>query len=256
MEDHRRGPGGRLVVGDDRAPVATFFTDAPLARSASVRLDESAAHHARVKRLAVGDAVRLSDGRGTIALGEIGTLDKRACEVRVDATHLVAAPPPIHLRVPIGDRDRMLMLAEKAAELGATSWQAVRFRRSMSVSPRGEGPAFAAKLRTRMIAALEQSGGAWLPQQLADVSPDEIDLPADATRLLLDVGGAPLLDVFSAGPAVILFGPEGGFEDDERAAFDATGWRRASLAATTLRFETAGIAATAVIRAAQLRKES
>ncbi len=244
------------MVGDDRAPVATFFIDAPLATGASIPLDESAAHHARVKRLAVGNPVRLTDGRGAVAFGEIATLDKRRCDVRVDETHAVAAPSPIHLRVPIGDRERMLLLAEKAVELGAASWQAVRFRRSMSVSPRGEGPPFAPKVRARMISALEQSGGAWLPQQLDDASLDEIDMPRDATRIVLDAGGAPLLEIFGGGPAVVLFGPEGGLEEGERSALDASGWRRASLAATTLRFETAGIAATAVIRAAQLLEES
>jgi 16S rRNA U1498 N3-methylase RsmE len=36
---------------------------------------------------------------------------------------------------------------------------------------------------------------------------------------------------------------------------EARGWRRARLASTTLRFETAGVAAIAVIRAAQLLTE-
>ena len=66
------------------------------------------------------------------------------------------------------------------------------------------------------------------------------------------VGELPGSDPAVAGEAVVLFGPEGGVEEPERAVLDARGWRAASLAGTTLRFETAGIAAIAVLRAAHL----
>jgi 16S rRNA (uracil1498-N3)-methyltransferase len=55
------------------------------------------------------------------------------------------------------------------------------------------------------------------------------------------------------GPTAIAVGPEGGFEAEERDAFAVAGWRAASLGATTLRFETAGVAAAAIVRAAQAR---
>ena len=144
---------------DRRAVAASFFIQAELASGATVTLPDAAAHHARVKRMNVGDHVRLSDGNGAAAFGVIASLDKKAVEIDVSDVERVVAPSPIHLRVPMGDRDRMLWLAEKATELGAATWQAVRFRRSASVSPRGEGEAFAEKVRLRMINALEQSGG-------------------------------------------------------------------------------------------------
>lgn len=242
---------------DDRSPiVATFFTEAPIVAGSAIALSESAVHHARVKRLEVGDGIRLTDGSGTIGLGALTSVGKNAGEVRVDEARIVARPTPIHLRVPIGDRDRMLMLAEKATELGVASWQGVRFRRSMSVSPRGEGGAFADKVRARMISALEQSGGAWLPRILTDVAPEAVSIPADSTRILLDVGGEPLLRISGGGASVVLFGPEGGLEESERDALLAGGWRAATLASTTLRFETAGVAAIAVLRGGQLLKES
>jgi 16S rRNA (uracil1498-N3)-methyltransferase len=147
----------------------------------------------------------------------------------------------------------MLWLAEKATELGVASWQAVRFHRSHSVSPRGEGPAFAAKVRARMVSALEQSGGAWLPTVLADVDVESIRAESDTVHLVLDASGPPIVNVVGErsgdGGSVILVGPEGGIEGTELAALTAAGWRVASLGATTLRFETAGIAAIAVLRA-------
>ena len=237
---------------DARPPVATFYSASPLAPGDTIELSDSAAHHARVKRLELGDAIQLTDGHGSVAIGDLSSLDKRRATVAIASTRRVPAPPAIHLRVPIGDRDRMLLLAEKAAELGVATWQAVRFRRSLSVSPRGEGDAFGAKIEARMIAALEQSGGAWLPGRLADCEVEEIDVSDEVTRILLDRDGEALLRVANARPSALLFGPEGGLEPTERELLQTHGWRSARLAENTLRFETAGIAAIAVIRAAQL----
>ncbi len=239
-----------------RAVVGTFFSAAArFALGESIALGEAAAHHARVKRLEVGDAIRLTDGAGNVGLAELSTVRKNGVEAKVIEIERVPRDLPVHLRVPIGDRDRMLWLAEKATELGVTSWQSVRFRRSMSVSPRGEGAAFHEKIRARMISALEQSGGAWLPEILPDADVDAIEAPALAARILLDVEGVPLLAdgrLSSSAEPVVLFGPEGGIEDSEHALLLQRGWISAKLATNTLRFETAGVAAGATVRAAQL----
>lgn len=240
---------------DHRPPVATFLVEGALTAGERVALGESAAHHARVKRLAVGDPVRVSNGDGTVGRGAIETLGKRDATIALTDVRQVPALVAIHLRVPIGDRDRMLMLAEKAAELGVTTWQSVRFRRSLSVTPRGEGGAFHEKVRARMISALEQSGGAWLPRVLPDAAPGDVTVPSGATRILLDVAGDALPRVSRGGEAAVIFGPEGGLEADERTALIDQGWQPASLASTTLRFETAGMAALAVLRAAELTQE-
>jgi 16S rRNA (uracil1498-N3)-methyltransferase len=161
------------------------------------------------------------------------------------------------LYAPIADRERMLWAAEKTTELGVSSWQSVRFRRSASVTPRGEGPAFGEKLRARMIGALEQSSGAWLPRMLPDSAPSDLDTGA-AIKLVLDARGEPLVDLLSPRDSsfAILVGPEGGIEADELDRLVADGWRPASLGATTLRFETAAVAAVAVFRAAQVTQPS
>lgn len=237
---------------DDRAPVATFFADVSLVAGTTATLGENPAHHARVKRLAVTDGVRLTDGAGHVADGVIASLGRSTLHVEVAQVADVPMPPPIHLRAPVADRDRMLWLAEKAAELGVASWQVVRFRRSASVSPRGEGSAFADKARARMVGALEQSGGAWLPTMLPDVTLDALDVGADQFPILLDISGEPIAAVASGirnATPVLLVGPEGGMEPAERGSLVANGWHPARLAATTLRFETAGISALAVLRA-------
>ncbi len=240
---------------DDRPPVATFFAAGPFAAGTVATLGESQAHHARVKRLEEGDVVRLTSGAGIVATGSIVALHKSAVNVMVQRVERADERPSVHLRVPIGDRERMLWLAEKATELGIASWQSVRFRRSASVSPRGEGAAFAEKIRARMVSAIEQSAGAWLPEILPETTADSIDVDPSALRVVLDVAGAPLLEVLAREPArgaVLLFGPEGGFDASESTALATAGWVGARLAPTTLRFETAGVAAVAITRAAHL----
>jgi len=247
------------VERSGRPALATFH--APALDGASVSLGEEAAHHARVRRLAAGERVRLTDGAGALGEGEILRLSKSALEIRLDAAtvHRIPPPAPVHLLVPVADRERMLWLAEKAAELAVTSWTPVRYARSRSVSPRGEGPAFADKVRRRMVAALEQSAGAWLPAIEPEIEAGEA--PArfgDCLRLLLDAAGEAALSALSTvdhtGVAVAL-GPEGGLEEAEADAYRDAGWRAATLAPTVLRFETAAVAAVAVARAALMSRE-
>ncbi|MGH7618702.1 MAG: RsmE family RNA methyltransferase [Gemmatimonadaceae bacterium] len=226
---------------------------------ATVALSDAAAHHARVKRLGPGDVLRLTDGAGTVSQATIAALHRDSLSVTVADVVTVGPQPAVHLRAPVADRDRMLWLAEKATELGVTSWQAVRFKRSASVSPRGEGSAFGAKLRARMISALEQSGGAWLPLTLPDTTPDSLVINQGELPILLDHDGQSLSRIVSlpsAGSPVLLLGPEGGLEPAEVAALGRAGWQLASLADTTLRFETAGIAAVAVCRALKVSRGS
>jgi 16S rRNA (uracil1498-N3)-methyltransferase len=146
----------------------------------------------------------------------------------------------------------MLLLAEKAVELGASGWRPVVYRRSRSVTPRGEGEGFRDKVRLRMVAALEQSGSAWLPTLQPESSP-EVGRAATAemARVLLDGAGVPLLELRAelTSPCALALGPEGGLDADERDAFIEAGWRLASLGSNVLRFETAGMAGLALLRA-------
>jgi 16S rRNA (uracil1498-N3)-methyltransferase len=242
-----------VVERADRAPVSTFY--APGAWASHAELDEAAAHHAEVKRLKVGDVVRLTSGDGRRALGTIAELAKRRLIIALGGrVELLEPPPLVELWAPVGDRERMLLLAEKAVELGASAWRPIVYRRSRSVSPRGEGDAFREKLRQRMVSALEQSGSAWLPvmdvETTLDAALAALASSGDVNGILLDVDSAPLASLEGGvqAPVAIALGPEGGLDADERDAFAGAGWRRASLGANVLRFETAGIAALAVVR--------
>lgn len=247
----------RLRAGPARVSLPSFFTDASLQPGSALDLAESVAHHLRVRRLAVGEELLLLDGRGHRALATLETIGRRDARVLVRDVTDSPPLPAVHLLVPISDRERMLWLAEKATELGVSSWRPVAWRRSRSVTPRGEGAAFAEKVRLRSVAALEQSGGAWLPSIHADASPAAAiaEAPVGA-RLVLDAGGAPMLHAPVVAPVTLAIGPEGGLEADELELLRAAGFRAASLAGNMLRFETAAVAALAVARAALTPTES
>lgn len=219
---------------------------------AAATLGEDAAHHARVKRLEVGERVRLVDGQGAVGEGRIVRLARQHLVVDVDGVTEQQQPAAVHVVVPIADRDRMLLLAEKCVELAAASWRPVLFRRSRSVQGRGEGNTFGMKVRARMVAALEQCGGAWLPVIYPEATVDRAiaALPAGGTRTLLDQRGGPARASGMLAPAIVAVGPEGGIEDDERQLLVAAGFAPVRVGASVLRFETAAIAALAIARAA------
>ena len=234
----------------DRAAAVTFFSADDFSAGTSISLGDDAAQHARVLRIGSGERVELRDGRGNAAIGSLGRVAKRSLSVDVEEVWQIPYLPPVHMLVPVADRDRMLYLAEKCTELGATSWRPVIWRRSRSVGPAGDGPAFQSRLKGRMIAALTQSGGGWLPE----IHPSAplaraIAASPEGTRILLDAAAdRSLISTDPVAPVAIALGPEGGLDPRERDEIIESGFLPASLVGGTLRFETAGIAGLAIAR--------
>ncbi len=238
-----------MEPGDHEGVAAFLHEGEELLPGTAISLGDEVARHVRVRRLGVGTRLSLLDGQGHRAVGTLVRLTPTV-SVEIERLSVTGPPPPIHLMVPIADKDRMMWLAEKVTELGASSWRPVLYRRSRSVKPRGEGPMFTGRLRARMGSALEQSGGHWLPALYPEANLNRAlaALPSDGTRIVLDLEGESLATIPLDGPVIVAVGPEGGIEADEMAELERAGFRRARLAATTLRFETAGVAALAIVR--------
>jgi 16S rRNA (uracil1498-N3)-methyltransferase len=240
-----------MVERTARAAAVTFYSPEAFVPGTPVSLGEDEAQHARVIRIGTGETVELRDGRGNAARGALSRVAKRGLTVDIIETWQIPDLPPVHMLVPVADRDRMLYLAEKCTELGATSWRPVIWRRSRSVGPAGDGPSFQSRLKGRMIAALTQSRGGWLPEMHPSAPVARaIAAAPDGTRILLD-GDADesLLAVGVTAPVVVALGPEGGFDPKERSEMIEAGFKPVSLVGATLRFETAGIAGLALVRA-------
>ncbi|MFN2397942.1 MAG: 16S rRNA (uracil(1498)-N(3))-methyltransferase [Gemmatimonadaceae bacterium] len=236
---------------NDQTSLATFMVSGHIVAGRTIALGEGEARHVLVRRIAVGQRVRLTNGVGGVGSGTLVRLTKTQACVDVDTSQDVAQGDDIHLMVPVADRDRMLWLAEKATELGITSWRPVVWRRSKSVSPRGEGLGFQDKVRGRMTAALTQSGHAWMPTLFPDASLERaLAAVPSGSRYVLDPEGASLLLHPITAPLTIAVGPEGGVEESELRLLMESDFIPVSLARQTLRFETAAIVAVGAVQAA------
>lgn len=237
--------------GDWQGLAAFFCADEALEPGATISLGEGVARHLRALRLPVGSRVLVLDGIGHRARGRLTKSGTSSATIEVDEVLAHLPPPSVHLLVPIADRDRMLWLGEKVAELGVTSWRPVLWRRSRSVKPRGEGMMFQGRLRARMVSALEQSGGTWLPQLYPDASLDRaLSALPQGLRLVLDPAAETSIASLRgiSAPVTIAVGPEGGLEPSELATLAAAHFQAMRLGGNILRFETAAIAALAVVR--------
>jgi len=220
-----------------------------------VRLEGDEAHHARAsRRLRVGDAVVVFDGRGTEANGRIAAIERGSLEVAIE--HVEHRPPlaPVAVVVatamPKGPRQDYLI--EKCTELGVAAIWPMLTRRC-TVRPAASR---LAKWRRTSIEAAKQSQRPWLPEILPAAPFDEVLARArqcDLAVLAVPTGANPLGRVAasarSAERVAILIGPEGGFAPDECEQARQAGLRFASLGRTILRTETAAVAAAAVVLA-------
>jgi 16S rRNA (uracil1498-N3)-methyltransferase len=215
-------------------------------------LDESEAHHLRVRRARADDSVEVLDGAGLTGTGRL----VRAGEewlVEIQATELLPAQPELTLAVAAGDRERFTWMAEKAVELGVTRIVPLETARTAGVASRLR-EAHAAKLRRLMLEATKQCGASWAPAVEEPVPLGEfIARPLDGARWLADQAGDVPLATLDNSAVTVLIGPEGGFTAEERAAIIASGYRPVVLGSNTLRFETAALAAAAAAVTARMR---
>lgn len=244
---------------DDNLPAAPLLYLADAGRRATgeqAELERSEARHVRALRLAAGDPVRLTDGRGALRGGRL-----TAGGAAVELLEPHEAPPPldVDLWAPVGNKQATLWLVEKAAEFGLRRLRPVAFERSASVADAGRSGAFWAKAQRRALAAVKQSGSAWAPEIDAPAALDERlgALVPGGIRIVLDRPGLPLARVLAGAPdhppPVVVLGPEGGLTDAERAACRAVGFRAATLGPNVLRFETAAVAALAIAAQREVR---
>jgi 16S rRNA (uracil1498-N3)-methyltransferase len=221
------------------------------------RIAGDAFHHlVRVKRLEAGDALRLVDGAGRARFARLTSITQRDALARLGdeapsnepalAVELFVAPPK---------PERAAWLVEKATEVGVV---AIRFLPTGRAT-RVFGAAQLERLRRIAIAAVEQCGRACIPTLSAAVSLDCVlgDLSRRAAPVLvLDAGGAsPFSGALSSSTSeapvhvAVLIGPEGGWTDEERARFVASGAALWSLGERALRVETAAIVAAGILLA-------
>jgi 16S rRNA (uracil1498-N3)-methyltransferase len=225
-----------------------LFVEGPLAAGRDVRLDGAQAHYLlRVMRIGQGDIVILCDDITGEWPSRVEQASKRDLLLRpMERLRPREQVPDFWLCAALLKKDRFDLLLEKASELGVRRIQPVLTRRCVadSLNP--------GRARTILTEAAEQCARTALPELAEPVKLDALlrGWPADRALFFADeMGGAPASEAFAvhSGPAALLTGPEGGFDDAERAAVRALPQARPiTLGPRILRGETAVIAATAL----------
>ncbi len=232
----------------------TAFARGPFQAGAVVILEEDEAHHLRVRRLQDGENLRLVDGKGGVATARLA-FDRDVVAARVVAATLVPVPPLTEVFIGSGDRDRFLDFIEKAVELGATRVVPLITERQRAVATRFQA-VHIEKAARRAREAIKQCGAAWVPA-LAQPVPiaEALRTAPKAVRLLADPTGGPVPPLSEGDAVVWAVGPEGGFTDAETAALRASGFVSVALGRSTLRFDTAALAALALTAQARISSE-
>jgi 16S rRNA (uracil1498-N3)-methyltransferase len=225
-----------------------LFVAERLATGACVRIEGNPAHYlARVMRVGEGDIVILCDDVTGEWAARVTDAGKRDVVLEVaDMLRPREAVPDLWLCPALLKKDRFDLILEKATELGAARIRPLVTRRCVADKLNLE------RARAITTEAAEQCARTALPALAEPVKLDALlaDWPAERALFFADEnGGEPAAAAFAAhtGPAAILTGPEGGFDDAERAAIRAHPQARAlTLGPRILRGETAAIAALAL----------
>jgi 16S rRNA (uracil1498-N3)-methyltransferase len=210
-------------------------------------------HAVDVLRLTAGEHVRVSDGNGLVADGEVLGAGPQGLRVAVRERFEVAPQNPEFVLVqalPKGDRGPLAV--DLATELGVdriVPWTAARCVTRWREDRVDRG---LAKWRSAARAASKQSRRPRVPEVTEPMSTREVcGLLADADLALVlhERARRPLteLDIPQSGTVVVVVGPEGGLTDGEVVAFRAAGASAVRLGPEVLRTSTAGAAALAAL---------
>jgi len=227
--------------------------DDDLAEGRALTLAPEAANYlVNVLRLGAGARVLAFNGRDGEFAATLGPMDrKRAGLVVGERIRPQEFPPDVdYLFAPL-KHARLDYMAQKAVEMGARSLRPVITRRTQVARVNLE------RLAANAREAAEQCGVIWLPEIAA---PEPLDAalarwPPERLLIFCDEDAPlanPLAALAAAPPTAgvgLLIGPEGGFDEAERAAILRTPRvLRLSLGPRILRGDTAAVAALALVQ--------
>ena len=224
-----------------------LFVDGAVAVGQSVTIEGNPAHYlTRVMRVAVGGSVILCDDvTGEWACTVIEAGKRRVIAEPVQLLREREAVPDFWLVPALLKKDRFDLVLEKATELGVAEIRPVVTRRCVADKLNAE------RARGIVTEAAEQCARTALPVLAEPVKLDALlrDWPADRLLFFADeLGGEAAAGAFGGkSKAALLTGPEGGFDDAERATIRAHPQAiPTTLGPRILRGETAAIAGSAL----------
>jgi len=210
--------------------------------------DEESRHVIAARRLEAGDAICITNGRGLVACGVIGSVSSRPLRVTVDVNEIHSVPPgpSIHLASALPKGDRQKMMLDMATQAGMAVFTPVHCERSVASS----GKNAIERWQRVAIESSKQCRRVWLPELKNEVPLTEFlhSLSPNAQLFLASAEGpAGLPDTEASEELVVLVGPEGGFTGAELDAIRARCRGEVRLAPNVLRTETAAVLGVAYL---------
>lgn len=230
-----------------------LYVENDLAAETAIALGKDQSHYlANVMRVKAGEEIALFNGRDGEWRGRLDKVAKSGVVIALDTqTRQQILEPDLWLLAAPIKKDRIDLVAEKATELGiSVLWPVLTHRTIIS-------RVNTLRLAANMTEAAEQCERLSVPEMRAPTPLDKAlaDWDPDRVLLFLDESGnaAPVAEALKglpAGKLAVLVGPEGGFDDAERALLARLDFAvPLSLGPRILRAETAAIAALALTQA-------
>jgi 16S rRNA (uracil1498-N3)-methyltransferase len=248
-EEHKMARQSKTT---ERTPPRLYVTGELRAGEPFVLSGDQAHYLGAVMRRKPGDPVLVFNGRDGEWLAEARALTKRSGTLApMRQTRPQTEPPDLWLLFAPIKRQRIDVIAEKAAELGVRVLQPVLTRRTAVERVNLD------RLEAHAIEAAEQCGLLSVPVLRTPLPLERAIDDWDPARRLLycDESGTapPALEALrgaARGPWAVLIGPEGGFNADERAYLKAhPATFSVSLGPRIMRADTAAIAALSLWQA-------
>lgn len=220
-----------------------YFYHAPEMNAGQLSPEESA-HACRVLRMAEGDRIRVTDGKGALYQAVITYISPQ--QVCYNITDTITPPksdmPILRLAIsPTKNIERIEWLLEKLTECGITNFDLVLTERCLRKKINIE------RLQRIVISAMKQSHGCLCPNITLYSSITELltsELPPQRI-IAYCAENIPKLDIYETykrgEDSLILIGPEGDFTQLEIEQCLAANFRAVTLGARRLRTETAGL---------------
>ncbi|GAB4137242.1 MAG: 16S rRNA (uracil(1498)-N(3))-methyltransferase [Planctomycetota bacterium] len=208
-------------------------------------LEGDTAHHLkRVLRVRPGSVVVLGDGRGLECPARIHSCTAAGVEVELGQVRAVAAHSPrVELAFAVPRMSRADWLFEHATEAGVAAFHPLRTARSRP----GEGRADRWLRICRAAAGQCDRAHVPLVHEIRDLAEFLADPSLPCRRLLASPEGERALAAIE--DTVLLVGPEGGLDPQERAAAARAGFSPVRLGPPVLRTETAALVGAALLLA-------
>jgi len=231
------------------AQLPLFFYDGVLEVNATITLDTDTARHIwQVLRMAAGDQVVLTDGKGCVAISTVNNTERQTCKVTITKTELhPRIGGQFHLCVAFTkNNSRNEWILEKAAELGVSSITPLIASRSEKIHIRTD------RWQKILQSAMVQTQQYYLTN-LAE--PTKLEAAVDHFKIkkhkliahcIYGQPRVPLSKMLNPlEDTVILIGPEGDFTPNEVTLCVVRGFKPVSLGNHRLRTETAAITVAA-----------